>query len=406
MGRPDRTFKSVLVTGSNGKGTTSAVLTCCLEELGWKTGLFTSPHLVSVRERFRVKGKCAPPEACAQFLRQFGARSRELGATYFEVTTAFALWWFAQQEVDWAVLEIGLGGRWDACNAVDPVLSIVTSVSLEHTGYLGRTQGAIATEKARVARAGRPLLAGPLGVSAQRALRSTVRELGGHLLRTGHDIRFSKPRLTLGGSRFTVRCGSASMNLQTRMLGSNAAQNSGLAAAAAWHIAREHTALAESECRKAIARGVSRARFRGRLDVLGSRPLLVVDVAHNAAAVATLVADWRTLWPRKRPVIVAGLLEDKPDSRIGALLSEIALGAVITRADSPRAIPPEALAESWRRHFENVEVWPRMADAWKRAQQLAGSSGCVLVTGSHFVVGPFLAYWRRAEGRRRAVGRS
>jgi dihydrofolate synthase/folylpolyglutamate synthase len=392
LGHPERSFKSVLVTGSNGKGTTCAVLAACLQGFGFDTGLFTSPHLVSVRERFRINGVCATQAAMNEFLRRHGALCRRVGATYFETTTAFALWWFRERGVHWVVLEIGLGGRHDACNAVDPELSIVTSIALEHTQWLGSTQARIAAEKAWVARPGRPTLTGPLGRSAERSLRRTVAARGGHVLCFGHEIRVSRVKSSAGGSVLRLRVHDQQLDLSVRIVGAKAVINTALAAAAAMHI--RHSGAAATWPRgwqEALRRSVRQARWPARLDRVRTQPFVIADVAHNEAAVAALVADWRRLWPRRRPVLLVGLLDDKPVRRIGALLSRLSSVAVVTRPDSERAVEPEQVAAAWRHNFERLVVATAPRRALERALELAGPTGSLLVTGSHYVVGPVLA---------------
>jgi len=328
-----------------------------------------------------------------RFLRLHGATCRRLGATYFETTTAFALWWFEQSGVERAVLEIGLGGRHDACNAVDSELSVVTSIALEHTQWLGHTQAQIAAEKGCVARPGKPTLVGPMTREAERALRNTITALGGTMVRVGHEIRLQEQECSGRGSRFGVTCLGQSVALSTRLLGRKAALNAGLAASAALHLVRAETRADRFRGWKgSLQRGVWAARWPARLQVISGGPTLVLDVAHNAAAVASLVEDWQNLWPRRRPVILAGLLDDKPAGAIGSLFSKIASRVVVTRPDSERAFDPELLALTWQPDFEHVEVVLNPGKAWQRASKLAGKQGCILVTGSHFVVGPVMRH--------------
>jgi dihydrofolate synthase/folylpolyglutamate synthase len=397
LDHPEQGFRSVLVAGSNGKGTTCAVLASCLQSLGWKTGLFTSPHLVSVRERFRVDGRCASVAAMRQFLVLHGAACHRLEATYFETTTAFALWWFRRKGVEWAVLEIGLGGRLDACNAVDPALSIVTSISLEHTEWLGSTEADIAREKGGVARTGRVTLSGRLTRAAERSLRATVRACGGHLVCAGRQIKTDDLIPSGSGHSFRMHYLGERLALCTGLRGSHAVVNASLAVAAAMHACRDSCGgRLPRGWKRALQRGVCKARWPARLEVISGRPTAVFDVAHNEAAMQALVADWRRLWPKRQPVILVGLLRDKPARAIGALLARLSSRMVITRPDSPRALAPRQLADTWRDEVQSMQLEPTLPKAWDAAVKLAGKRGCVLVTGSHFVVGPILTHLRRS----------
>ena len=400
MDHPERSFESVLVTGSNGKGTTCAVLASSLEHLGWTTGLFTSPHLISVRERFRVNGRVAPQAAMHRFLKLHGGACHRLGATYFETTTAFALWWFRERKVEWAVLEIGLGGRLDACNAVDPKLSIVTSVSLEHTAYLGPTQTHIAAEKGGVARRHTPTFVGPLGSSAMRSLSRAVRAREGVLVCTGKDLRVSRVQSKLQGSRFTLHALGRQVDLHVPFAGGRAVVNAALAASAAVYIcSTDHSGRDLTRWKRGLKRGVRAAHLSARLERVRVTPPIFVDVAHNEASVASLVDDWRRLWPGRKPVLLTGLLDDKPAKKIGRLLARVSDTAVLTRPDSPRAVAPLELARTWRGLFRRVDVVEPPGRALVRARELAGKQP-LLVTGSHFVVGPVLAKLGR-PGRRK-----
>jgi len=381
LGEPQQQFRSILVGGSNGKGTTCAVLESILRASGYRTGLFTSPHLISVRERFRIDGKAASLSALKQFIREYDDLLRKTGATYFEATTACAIWLFAQRKVDWAVLEIGLGGRWDACNAVDPELAVITSISKEHTEYLGNTLGEIATEKAQIARRQRPVIVGEVGTEARRRLASEFRRLRAVPVWFNRDFRVSEANLSATGGRFQLSSPDHSYRLRTRLLGTSAVGSTALAAVAAEQLGVPMAA---------IRSGVASAQFAGRLQVVGRNPLVVADVAHNRAAMYRLVRDWQIIWPGRRPVVVVGLLGDKPVMAVGRALAEMAEVIISTRPESHRARDPQDLARSWRSLDCPIAVIPDIAAAVRSAGELAGKRGSVLVCGSHFVVGPAL----------------
>jgi dihydrofolate synthase/folylpolyglutamate synthase len=388
MGHPERSFRSVLVAGSNGKGTTAAALEAMLRAAGCRTGLFTSPHLVSVTERFRIDGRPVSPAELHRFLSRHRHDLRRSGATYFEATTACALWLFARRQVDWAILEIGLGGRWDACNAVDPELAVVTSISLEHTEYLGRTEAAIAREKAQVARRGKPVVVGRVSPPARCALAREFDRIGAPAYWLGRDFDVTDPGPIAGGSEGTLIAQGRRLRLRSGVRGERALDNVALAACGMATLAGHFPGFSHTEMRRAMLAGAARVRWPARLEVIRQRPLVVLDVAHNEAAFAALVQDWARYWPGVKPVVVLGLLCDKPAARIARIVSRLTDLVVVTTPDSPRAVPASELADSWRSSFRSIHVRKGVTAAVEHALELAGSNGAVLITGSHFVVGP------------------
>ena len=392
MDHPEARFRTILVAGSNGKGTAAAALESILRHAGIRTGLFTSPHLLFVRERFRVNGSCVSQQALREFLRVHGDDCRRVGASYFEVTTACALWMFARRRVQWAVLEIGLGGRLDACNVVDPEASIITSISREHTDYLGRTLAEIAVEKARVARRGRTVVIGDVQGRGGRALRDELSRIGARALMYDRDYRLDVQGVTARGSRGVLADDMGRQPVSLSMPGRNTLVNSVMAVEVARRlVASETLEVSRAALSDAVRVGLRTLTWPARLQVVGYRPLVVLDVAHNQAAIAALCSQWRALWSRQCPVLVIGLLCDKPAERIGRLLSEISDTCLVVSPESPRGVPAAALAAKWRHLFRHVAACDTIGTAIGQAIRRAGRSGSVLIAGSHFVVGPAYA---------------
>lgn len=390
MGNPERKYRTIVVAGSNGKGTTAASLHAILMAANLRTGLFTSPHLVTVRERFRINRRQCSTRALIDFERRFRTLCLDVGATYFEVTTACALWLFAKAEVDWAVLEIGLGGRWDACNIVNPELSIITSISKEHTEYLGTTLADIAREKAQVARPKRPFVIGRLPRSAERAMRSELGKIGAQPYWLGSDFNINAVRLSPTGTRATLADETGTLNIRSSLLGQNAIINSGLAATSFRLLCDRGRVKLQGSISAVIRRGIRSVDWPARLQVIEQRPLTVLDVAHNESAIQELVADWKRIWPGRIPWVVIGLLEGKFSPGIVRALSDLTRNVVVTRPGSPRAIDALSLQRSFEPCFDKVKVEPDAMRALKWAQSSAGARGAVLVCGSHYLIGPVL----------------
>jgi dihydrofolate synthase/folylpolyglutamate synthase len=293
--------------------------------------------------------------------------------------------------VEWAILEIGLGGRWDACNAVEPELSVVTSIAREHTDYLGPTVAHVAREKAQVARSGKPVVVGTLGTTALRAMKSELHRIGAQSNWQGRDFELKDVRCSPRRGSGTLVDRFGRIGLRTNLLGANAVTNAALAAEAVRILGAEGVlSRGDRDLNRAIRSGLAATRWPARLQVLCRRPLVIADVAHNRSAFEALVADWQALWPRRRPDIVAGLLDDKPAMAIGRLLGRIAHSITVVAPASPRAVPSATLARIWRRSVPRVQVAANLHAALETALDQAGDRGSVLVCGSHYLVGPAL----------------
>lgn len=386
LGDPQLRPPSVLVAGSNGKGSTSALIAAMASAAGYRTALYTSPHLESVEERLRIDGRSIAPEGLAGLLDEV-VRASETATgglpTYFEAVTAAAFLWFAREEVDLAVVEVGLGGRLDATNLCDPLLSLITSISLEHQEFLGNTLAAIAREKAGVFRPGRPALVwiDPGGnPEAAESVRAVARE-------KGTDLRFAPDLVTIQeigsdawtGQRVRIATPAGDHDLKLHLAGEHQARNLALAVLAAETLAGLGFPKLDE---RAIAAGAEACRWPGRLEKVdlpdGRRVLL--DAAHNAEGAAVLAGFLNRL---PGPVtLLFGALEDKDVTEMLGKLAPRAERVVLTTPASPRARRPEELAPLLAGH--GVEVEPDPGEALDRALE---SSGTLVACGSIYLIG-------------------
>lgn len=372
----------MLIAGSNGKGSTSALLAAMATAAGYRTGLYTSPHLETVEERLRIDGLPIPAERLGDLLaRLIPAAERETGTppTYFEALTVAAFLWFAEEKVDLGVIEVGLGGRLDATNLCDPLLSLVTSISLEHQEFLGDTLGAIAREKAGIFRPGRPALAWIEDPEPAAALRDVAAAVG-------TDLRFAPDLARIenaeteawAGQRIRLTTPAHSYDLHIHLLGEHQRKNLGLAVLAAEILGLNA---------EAITAGAAACRWPGRLEIFelpgGRSPRhLILDAAHNAEGAATLAGFLKTLGS---PVdLLFGVLADKAIDEMVGLLAPHARNIILTTPPNSRAKDPaEVAALLGDRPGVIVEADP--AQALERLLALGGE--VAVVCGSIYLIG-------------------
>ncbi len=393
LGSPERDLPAVLVAGTNGKGSTSAFLAAMAGAAGYRTGLYTSPHLESVEERLRIDGRAIAPDRLGDLLARVLAAAETLGGkpTYFEALTAAAFLWFAEERVDLAVLEVGMGGRLDATNAAEPLLSVITPIGLDHTEHLGDTLALIAREKAGILRPGGPAIAWVEDAEPAAAIASAAAEIGARLTWGAEAARIEEvsPR---GWEGQTVRLavgtgGTRRYELAPALLGRHQARNLALAVLAAERLRQlGYARLGET----AIARGAAACRWPGRLEPVelpGNRRALL-DAAHNAAGAAVLAEFLAGGRPDHGPVdLLFGVLADKDAAAILGALAPFARRAVLTTPASPRARPPQELAAYLSRTGHGVEtvVEPDLPAALDRA--LAWGGETLVACGSIYLLG-------------------
>jgi dihydrofolate synthase / folylpolyglutamate synthase len=392
LGHPERHFPTVLVAGTNGKGSTSTWLASIASHAGYRVGLYTSPHLEAVEERIRIDGRAANgAELDAALVTVVEAAERTIGGapTYFEALTAAAFVIFAQQGVELAVLEVGLGGRLDATNVVDPLLSVITSIGFDHQAHLGDTLAAIAREKAGILRVGKSALADPVEPEACAAIERAAAELGAELVSAETLARFGEQQPDGSWVLDTAR---ERYHLAPQLRGEHQRTNLRLAVLAAERLAELGFARVD---RAAVERGVARCCWPGRLEEIhlpAGAGTVLLDAAHNPAGAAALA---RYLAVSGGPYgLLFGCFADKEAGTILPPLAAAASWVGLTRAPGPRAAAPSDLA----RHLESVpEVEEDLEVALDRA--LAANRGRLLVvTGSIYLLGLVRAQLRQRFG--------
>jgi dihydrofolate synthase / folylpolyglutamate synthase len=385
IGNPERAMTLVQVAGTNGKGSVSAMLAATLTASGRRVGLYTSPHLVDLRERIRVDGAQIPESDVVDGMEALGSLVARLDATMFETLTALALDYFAREGVEVAVLETGLGGRLDSTSVGRPTVEVITRIDLDHEAYLGSTLDAIAREKAAIIRSGVALSARQEpAVEAELARRAG--EAGVPLLVEGRDLAVRVRRATLDGHWLDFEGpGWRVDDVRCALLGVFQPGNALLAAAAA-------RALGASDA--AIRDGLAGVRWPGRFQLTRAMPPVIVDGAHNPAGARALAASLAAYFPGRRGTLVVGISTDKNLAGILGALVPLAERVICTAADHPRAASPETLAALARQAAGDLPVRVETAPSPPEALRLALSepdTPMVCVAGSLFMIGEILA---------------
>lgn len=397
LDNPQRAVPSAHIGGTNGKGSTSAMLGAILQAAGYRTGLYTSPHLLNFTERMRVNGI---PIGEGEVTR-LTARLKDLCAahfahhpipnppsdrlphpTFFELTTAMAFQHFARQAVEAAVIEVGLGGRFDATNVITPHVAVVTNVSLEHQEYLGRTLAEIGMEKAGIIKPGVPVVTATRG-EGHEVIRRTAAERGAPLVPVQEAYAFTVRESGLAGQVLDLTGPSRRYEaLQIPLAGRHQAENAVTAVAAAEVLETQGFRLGEA----AIRRGLQQARWPGRLQVVSDRPRILLDGAHNPAgarALAAFLAEHRSTLHRL--ILVFGVLRDKDWEAMLALLGPLADQTILTHPPADRGADPHELVMA-DRYCLKVEIAADPGDGLALARAVAGPDDTILVTGSLYTV--------------------
>jgi dihydrofolate synthase/folylpolyglutamate synthase len=392
---PHDRFASVHVVGTNGKSSTARMTAAILQRHGVRTGAYLSPHLGSFAERIEIDGVAVSEarfaSAVERAARAAALVDRTLGegdhVTQFEALTAAAYRELARSGVEAAVVEAGLGGRYDATSVIDSRVQVLTNVGLEHTRWLGPTERHIAEEKLAVVRPGGTLVTGPLGPDSAAVAKRVAAEQGTRLVRAGRDFRATES--TINGRPFTVETpGGAHPGIELRALGGFQRTNFAAAVAAA------EAFMGRSLDREAVRRAARELVLPGRLEVVAEAPLVVFDGAHNPSGARALAESVPGVVGERPVTAVLSILEDKDAAGILSSLVPLCEGAVFTRSSRPGALPPAVLESLWGQlGGTGGEIVLDPADAVARARSRAGAAaaGAVLVTGSIYLLGELVA---------------
>ena len=389
LGNPHLAVPAIHVAGTKGKGSTAAFCDAALHAAGYRTGFYSSPHMHSFTERVRLDSQPLPKTKFAQLVQDLWTHQLwverhggEGPVSLFEFMTAMAFWCFHQEKADFQTVEVGLGGRLDATNVLRPNVSVITSISLDHTAILGDTLEEIAAEKAGIIKPGAAVVVSPQQPPAERVVVAVCRQKGISPILVGKDVTWTAGQHDATGQSLTVKGRLDSYDLRVPLLGSHQLENAA-AAVAALEVLREQD---YSVPKSATVEGFGQTQWPCRMEVLSGSPQVVADGAHNDYSVAALLESLPRYFTYPRLVVLAGFSRDKSVDQMVARLAQQASAVVVTRSRHPRSVRPGLLAAEFREHGVSTIVETNtVKEGMDRALQMAGPEDLVLVTGSLFV---------------------
>jgi len=396
LGNPQQTFQAVHIAGTKGKGSTSAMIESILRRAGYRTGLYTSPHLHSFRERIQAGGELISEADVIRLADEMRPLLGQIeGITTFEVMTGLAFAWFAEQQVEWAIVEVGLGGRLDATNVLTPAVAVITSISFDHTAILGDTLAQIAGEKAGIVKPGVPIVSAAQADEALSVIKTACREQNAPLTLVGRDWTYAAGQADLNGQSFTLCHGQDVIeDFWIPLLGQHQLANATTAMAAVNLLQKAGLAIPEL----AIRKGLRRVRWPGRLEILNRAPFLVSDSAHNGDSAQKLVSAFRTHFDYGRLIIILGASPDHATPELLEAFLSAADLAIATQTRHPRAAAPDWLQDRAAQLGYRVETSPDVSQALDLALEAAAPDDLICCTGSVFVAAEARAEWFARQG--------
>jgi len=388
LGRPHEQLAMIHIAGTNGKGSVTAMLDSILRESGLKCGMYTSPHLQSLRERIRVAGRWIDESEVVRLVERWRPVIVGLECTFFETMTGLAFRHFADAGVEAAVIEVGLGGRLDATNVITPLISIITNISFDHMDHLGTTLAAIAAEKAGIIKPGVPCLIGALPAEPEGVIAQRAAELGSPLIKAAQQVTVRDLRLRAEGSQFNASAGAEYPGVFLPLPGPHQVGNAEIALCAAEYLAGKGLIPAPPP----LQRGLAGVRWAGRFEPVCDKPLVLIDVAHNPGGFAQQNWMWRHFYPGRPKALVLGLVKEKDLSGVIHELPPDIEHIFAVPAPTHRGLPVGELAAALREarlpvsECADVAVGVEAALAWAAGD----ATRVVCITGSHYTVGAAL----------------
>lgn len=384
LGNPQEYFDCIHVAGTNGKGTASALIESVLRTAGYKTGLYTSPHLIDFSERIRVNGKRISEDFVLSFTEKMKPLISELKATFFEATTAMAFAYFKEMKVEIAVIETGMGGRLDATNIVNPVLTVITPISMDHTQYLGGTIEKISLEKAGILKNRIPVVVSDMEISAKKIFIREAEKKQCPVIYSEKFCAVENIRQTKTGYRFSAFVKCREYKLEIPFAGIHQIKNATNALCALFNLNGYN--FADND----LNFGFSNAKWPARFQILDTEPVLVIDVSHNVQGAETLVQTLKAYFPYKPPVFVLGMMKDKDYSGFLSVISSLKGRIILAKPNVERAADVNDLEKAIK--SKKVIKADTVALAVDKAMTIATDDEVVVVTGSFYTASEALIH--------------
>lgn len=386
LGNPHLKFKSIHVGGTNGKGSTSHMLASVLQSAGYKTGLYTSPHLYDFRERIKIDGALIPEENVISFIERIKPQIESIEPSFFEITVAMAFEYFADQKIDIAVVEVGLGGRLDSTNVIDPVLSVITNISLDHTAMLGNTVQEIAAEKAGIIKKEKPVVIGERNVLTDSVFIKKAAEVGAPLLFASDVYEIEKHNRTDDGLFVLLQNKKAKLqqNYVLDLPGLYQTKNICTVLTAIDCLNEQGYEISGTSLETGLRLVKKTTGLYGRWEQLGKSPAIYIDVAHNEAGMEELMHQLESMHFNNLHLVI-GMVKDKAIDNVLQLLPQKA-SYYFTQASIPRALPGKDLQQQASTFHLNGNVYPDVNMALEAAKKRAGKDDLILVCGSIFLI--------------------
>lgn len=389
LGSPHRDLKVIHVGGTNGKGSTSMMIAKVLQAHGWKTGMFSSPHLHSYCERYRINGDEISGERIAQLIGTLRPHLEQMVAegfehpTEFEVSTALGFLYFFEDKVDFLVLEVGLGGAIDSTNVVKPLVSVITNVGMDHMDYLGNTVKEIATVKAGIIKEGVPVVTAADDQEALQVITAVSAQKGCQLTVVGQDVTWRITESTVAGQKFDLQTRYNSYcDLMIKLAGHHQVINAATAMAALEGLAGHGYNFIEKEIRA----GLMGTQWPARLEMVSSNPPVLLDGAHNLQGSLMLRKALTDIYSYRNLILVFGMLGDKEREKVVAQLAPLAKTVIVTKPNSPRAGDWQNIAVEVRKYVDDVYLIEDIGQAVQKGLKLAAQEDLVCITGSLYMV--------------------
>ena len=388
IGNPQKKFQSIHIAGTNGKGSTSAFLESILRHAGKRTGLYTSPHLVKVEERIKIDAVEINQDDFIKSVEILLPHIKYFKTTFFETLTALAFYYFAQKNVEIAVVEVGLGGRLDATNVIQPLQTLITSISFDHQHILGQSLEKITREKAGILKQNVACITNNESPQVLNILKNMCVSLHSEFFHIFEKVNLSNIKLTSEFSRFDFEFEKHKLSkVQIPLAGENQLKNAALAICSALLLSQVDIDISIED----LYTGMRNAYWPARLQLVKSNPRVVIDVAHNSDGISSLVSNLQKLYEFENLICIFGVMKDKDYRSMLTMLSSVTNIFIFVTPNYKRALPAETLAEAATDFSNLVKIYPTIDEAFEYAMSIATKEDLICVTGSHFTVGELIS---------------